>query len=213
MDAFTLPPALPIEQHAAAPWRPKGCDNISLVLQGGGALGAYQAGVYQVMHQAGLRPDTVAGVSIGAINGAIIAGNPPERRIQRLRDFWEGITARPVSLFTWDNDNARKATNIWSALLTPTLGQPGFFTPNTLNPWLSARGSRTAIAFYDTSPLQKTLLELVDFDLLNSGAVRYAAGAVNVLNGNFAYFDRQRVRIEPEHVMASGALPRHFPQS
>src|ERR1700710_332665 len=112
----------PVAQPTHTPWRPKGCDNIALVLQGGGALGAYQAGIYQALDEAGLRPDTVAGVSIGGINAAIIAGNPPGRRVERLRAFWEGITARPVSLITADGDAPRRATNIWSALLTTTLG-------------------------------------------------------------------------------------------
>jgi NTE family protein len=211
----TLTPAHPLSPATFAParWRPRGCDNIALVLQGGGALGAYQAGIYQALHEAGLQPDTVAGVSIGGINAAIIAGNPPDRRVQQLRTFWETITARPVSVsgLPLDGDIARKATNAWSALLTTTLGQPGFFKPNALSPWFSPRGSRTATAFYDTAPLRETLSRLVDFDLLNSGAVRYAAGAVNVLSGNFAYFDSTRTRILPEHVMASGALPPAFP--
>jgi NTE family protein len=211
MDPFMPLRPLPALHSAPKAWRPRGADNIALVLQGGGALGAYQAGVYQALHEAGLMPDTVAGVSIGGINAAIIAGNPPKRRVQRLRDFWEGITARPVTLFPLDGDAARKATNAWSALLTTTLGQPGFFTPNTLNPWVSPRGSKTATAFYDTAPLRANLLELVDFDLLNSGAVRYAAGAVNVLNGNFAYFDNTQTKIHQEHVMASAALPPAFP--
>jgi NTE family protein len=211
MDVFGSSPPLPPTHARKRSWRPRGCDNIALVLQGGGALGAYQAGIYQALDEAGLQPDTVAGVSIGGINGAIIAGNPPERRVERLRDFWEGITARPVSLLAADGDAARKATNNWSALLTTTLGQPGFFKPNPVNPWISPRGSTTATAFYDTRPLRETLLRLVDFDLLNSGAVRYAAGAVNVLNGNFAYFDSTETRILPEHVMASGALPPAFP--
>ena len=198
----TLPPA----QTAPGRWRPRGCDNIALVLQGGGALGAYQAGVYQCLHEAGLWPDTVAGVSIGGINAAIIAGNPPDRR-----DFWETISARPVTLLSFDGDAARKATNAWSALLTTTLGQPGFFKPNVPNPWLSPRGSKTATAFYDTTPLRDTLLRLVDFDLLNSGQVRYAAGAVDVLNGNFIYFDTKKTTILPDHIMASGALPPAFP--
>jgi NTE family protein len=184
---------------------------MALVLQGGGALGAYQAGIYQALHEAGLEPDSVAGVSIGGINAAIIAGNPPDRRVARLREFWEGITAHSVWLFTPDGDDARKARNTWSAYLTTLRGQPGFFTPNRVNAWFSPRGSKTATAFYDTSPLRETLLRLVDFDLLNSGAVRYAAGAVNVLNGNFAYFDSASVEILPEHVMASGALPPAFP--
>jgi NTE family protein len=211
MDPFMPLRPLPALHSAPKAWRPRGADNIALVLQGGGALGAYQAGVYQALHEAGLMPDTVAGVSIGGINAAIIAGNPPERRVQRLRDFWEGITARPVTLFPLDGDAARKATNAWSALLTTTLGQPGFFAPNRLNPWISPRGSKTATAFYDTAPLRANLLELVDFDLLNSGAVRYAAGAVNVLNGNFAYFDNTQTKIHQEHVMASAALPPAFP--
>lgn len=211
MDPFMPSRPLPAVQPALRPWRPRGCDNIALVLQGGGALGAYQAGIYQALHEAGLWPDTVAGVSIGSINAAIIAGNPPERRVERLRMFWEGITARPVSLFSLDGDLARKATNAWSALLTTTLGQPGFFKPNTLSPFISPRGSKSATAFYDTAPLRETLLGLVDFELLNDGPVRYAAGAVNVLNGNFAYFDNTQTRIMPEHVMASGALPPAFP--
>jgi NTE family protein len=209
MDAITpLPPAA---QSVNPRWRPKGCDNIALVLQGGGALGAYHAGIYQALHEAGLWPDTVAGVSIGGINAAIIAGNRPERRVERLREFWEGITARPVSLFTGDGDTARKVFNAWSALLTTTLGQPGFFTPNAISPWISPRGAKTATAFYDTTPLRETLLRLVDFELLNSQGVRFAAGSVNVLNGNFAYFDSTQVVIKPEHVMASGALPPAFP--
>ena len=202
-----LPPILPARQ----PWRPRGCDHIALVLQGGGALGAYQAGVYQALHEAGLQPDIVAGVSIGGVNAAIIAGNPPERRVERLRDFWDGVTARPVSLFTVDGDAARKATNMWSALLTTTLGQPGFFKPNRLNPWISPRGSITATAFYDTAPLRETLSRLVDFDLLNGSGLRYAAGAVNVMSGNFAYFDSTQTQIQPDHVMASAALPPAFP--
>ena len=211
MKALAASPPLPPERPARDPWRPHGCDNIALVLQGGGALGAYQAGIYQALHEAGLQPDIIAGVSIGSINAALIAGNRPERRIERLRDFWQGVTARPVSLFTLDSDAGRKATNLWSALLTTTLGQPSFFTPNLVNPWLSPRGASTAVAFYDTAPLRETLLQLVDFDVLNSGAVRYAAGAVDVLTGNFAYFDSTQSRILPEHVMASGALPPAFP--
>lgn len=174
-------------------------------------MGAYQAGVYQAMHEAGLEPDRIDGVSIGSVNGAIIAGNPPERRVERLREFWETITARPSWPYTPNSDDARKARNTWSSLLTLSFGQPGFFQPNLLNPWISPRGARTATAFYDTVPLRETLLRLVDFALLNSAAVRYAAGAVNVLNGNFAYFDNTETVILPEHVMASGALPPALP--
>jgi NTE family protein len=207
MDAGPLPePRTP-----RTPWRPEGCDRLALVLQGGGALGAYQAGVYQALHEAGLEPDFVAGVSIGGINAAIIAGNPPERRLERLRDFWETITARHVWLWTPDGDDPRKTRNSWSATMTMLLGQPGFFTPNTPNPWFSLRGSKTATSFYDNAPLRETLLRLVDFDLLNRKTPRYACGAVNILNGNFAYFDTAKAELQPEHVMASGALPPALP--
>src|SRR3984957_8856549 len=185
MDVGTLPEI----RAPRARWRPEGCDRMALVLQGGGALGAYQAGVYQALHEAGLEPDWVAGVSIGGINSAIIAGNHRENRLDRLREFWETITARRIWLFTPDGDDARKARNTWSSMLTTMLGQPGFFEPNVPNPWLSPRGAKTATSFYSDAPLRETLLRLVDFDLLNSGVVRFAAGAVNVLNGNFVYFD------------------------
>jgi NTE family protein len=191
--------------------RPKGCDRIALVLQGGGALGAYQAGVYQALHEAGLEPDWIAGVSIGSINGALIAGNPPERRLERLRQFWETVTARSTSLFVPDGDDPRRMANAWSSMLTMALGQPGFFTPTVPNPWISPRGSATATSFYDSAPLRQTLRDLVDFDYLNSNGTRYACGAVNVRSGNFAYFDSTETIIEPMHVMASGALPPALP--
>jgi NTE family protein len=207
MDRGPLPP----RQTQARVVRPPGCERIALVLQGGGALGAYQGGVYQALHEAGLEPDWIAGVSIGGINGAIIAGNPPERRLERLRQFWDNITARPTSLFVPDGDDARRMANIWSSTLTMTLGQPGFFAPTVPNPWLSPRGSATATSFYDNAPLRRTLDELVDFDTLNSNGTRYACGSVNVRTGNFLYFDTTETIIEPEHVMASGALPPALP--
>jgi len=193
------------------PWHPVGCDHTALVLQGGGALGAYQAGVYQAMHESGLWPDSVAGVSIGGINSAIIAGNRPERRLERLREFWETVTAGRGWPFLPEGDDTRKMFNMWSSLMTIAFGQPGFFAPRPENAWLSPRGSRSATAFYDSKPLRETLLRLVDFDLLNNGDVRYAAGAVNVATGNFVYFDSVQTTIEPEHVMASGALPPALP--
>ncbi|HTC09393.1 MAG TPA: patatin-like phospholipase family protein [Acetobacteraceae bacterium] len=207
MDTVSVPPT----HRPDGAWRPEGADRIALVLQGGGALGAYQAGVYQALHEAGLEPDWLAGVSIGGINSAIIAGNRPEHRLERLREFWETITARHVWFYTPDGDDPRKARNSWSSLLTLMQGQPGFFTPNTPNPWLSPRGAKTATSFYDNAPLRETLLRLVDFDLLNSKTTRYACGAVNVANGNFSYFDSTQTVIEPEHIMASGALPPALP--
>jgi NTE family protein len=192
-------------------WRPDRCDRVALVLQGGGALGAYQVGVYQALHEAGLEPDWVCGVSIGAINSAIIAGNPPEHRLDKLRIFWERITARKIWHYTPDGDIYRKARNFTSTMMTTTLGQPGFFKPHDINPWLSPAGARSATSYYDTAPLRETLLELVDFDLINSRKMHFAVGAVNVLTGNFLYFDNKKEVIEPEHVMASGALPPALP--
>ena len=219
MAAVTLPPVRP----PAAPWRPVNCQGVALILQGGGALGSYQAGVYQALHEAGLEPDWVAGISIGSINGAIIAGNPPERRLERLRVFWETITARDFDIAIDGGDDARKWSNSWSSMVTATLGQPGFFAPHAPNPWFSPRGTKTATSFYDNTPLRETLGRLVDFDLLNAKTVRYAAGAVNVQTGNFAYFDTHAGNlgyqigdtiggpITAEHVMASGALPPALP--
>jgi NTE family protein len=193
------------------PWRPERCDRIALVLQGGGALGAYQAGVYQAMHEAGVEPDWVSGVSIGAINSAIIAGNPPNRRLRQLRAFWERITERKIWAFTPDGDVFRKARNATSSWLTMVQGQPGFFSPRFPNPWLSLAGAQTATSCYDTAPLRQTLLELVDFSLINDRSTRFSVGAVNVLTGNFVYFDNSVEEIEPEHIMASGALPPALP--
>ena len=184
---------------------------IGLVLQGGGALGAYQAGVYEALHEADLEPDRITGVSIGGINGALIAGNRPELRLARLREFWETVTARPIWLYTPDGDLPRKLRNAWSSTVTAMFGQPGFFSPSQPNPWLSLRGARTATSFYDSAPLRETLLRLVDFELLNGGLTRFAVGAVNVQTANFNYFDTTRGRITVDHIMASGALPPAMP--
>jgi NTE family protein len=192
-------------------WRPDRCDRIALVLQGGGALGAYQAGVYQAMHEAGVEPDWVSGVSIGAINSAIIAGNPPKRRLQQLQTFWDLITERKIWPFTPDGDIFRKARNAHSCFVTSLAGQPGFFKPRYPNPWISLTGSASATSYYDTDPLRETLTELVDFSLINERANRFSVGAVNVLTGNFVYFDNAKEEIEPEHIMASGALPPALP--
>ena len=192
-------------------WRPEGCDRVALVLQGGGALGAYQAGVYQALHESGIEPDWVSGVSIGAINAAIIAGNVPDQRLSRLRTFWELITDRKIWPFTPDGDIFRKARNATSSWMTMIGGQPGFFEPRVPGPWLSFTGAQTATSYYDNGPLRETLLQLADFSIINSQAIRLAVGAVNVLTGNFVYFDNAREPIEPEHVMASGALPPALP--
>ncbi len=191
--------------------RPSGCEGIGLVLQGGGALGAYQAGVYQALHEAGLEPNWVAGVSIGSINAAIIAGNPPEKRLEQLERFWLDVTARDPFTMWPEGDIARKLRNALSATNTMLFGQPGFFRPPALNAWFAPRGSRAATALYETAPLRKTLERLVDFDLINAKAIRFAVGAVNVTSANFVYFDNAEREIAAEHVMASGALPPALP--
>ncbi len=191
--------------------RPPGCDEISLLLQGGGALGAYQAGVYQALHEAGIEPDWLVGVSIGAINSAIIAGNPVEKRLERLEEFWTTVTANDPYTVWPDGDWPRKLRNAFSATSTVLFGQPGFFRPNVINAWLAPRGSRMATSFYDSSQLYATLNKLVDFELINSGATRLAVGAVNIETANFVYFDNADVYVGPHHIMASAALPPALP--
>jgi NTE family protein len=208
-DDFVVATATPGENKAS--WRPERCDRVALVLQGGGALGAYQAGVYQAMHEARLEPDWVSGVSIGAINSAIIAGNPPSRRLRQLTTFWERITDRKIWPFTPDGDIYRKARNAASAWMTMMQGQPGFFAPRFPNPWLSVAGAQSATSYYDNLPLHETLMDLVDFSMINERSTRFSVGAVNVLTGNFVYFDNTVEQIGPEHVMASGALPPALP--
>ena len=187
-----------------------------LVLQGGGALGSYQAGAFQALCHAGFEPEWIAGISIGAINAAIIAGNDPERRVPRLKEFWEMVSA-PVP---WNpvvkSDRGRTVFNETSAALIATFGVPGFFTPRLPPALLWPPGSPQAQSYYDTSPLKKTLEHLVDFDRINDLKCRLSVGAVSVTSGNFRYFDnvefkRLGKRIGPEHIMASGALPPGFP--
>lgn len=182
-----------------------------LVLQGGGALGAYQAGVYEALAEAGHALDWVAGISIGAINAAIIAGNPPERRVGRLQDFWETVSSTLTARPTLPGKLVRAAFNESAAAAAVLCGLPGFFEPRVPPAALHPPGVPQALSVYDTSPLAETLTRLVDFDLLNAGPVRFSVGAVNLRSGNFAYFDTTRQRIDARHVMASGALPPGFP--
>jgi NTE family protein len=192
------------------PPRPPSYDKkIGLVLQGGGALGSYQAGVYEAMASSEYLPDWVAGISIGAINAAIIAGNAPENRLKRLRGFWNGITTH-TSL--WPSALLGSPV-LWqqkvSALTAVMFGQPGFFTPRILQYWFSPE---KFVSYYDTSALMVTLERLVDFDRINNAKdVRLSVGAVNVRTGQFAYFDSANITIRPEHIMASCALPPGFP--
>jgi NTE family protein len=182
-----------------------------LVLQGGGALGAYQAGVFEALAATGHEPSWVAGISIGAVNAALIAGNPPEHRLTALRAFWDRASSRVPFPSPFADGWGRRLFNEAAAGVVALTGIPGFFEPRITPPWLTLPGSPEATSLYDTAPLRETLLELVDFDLLNNGPMRFSVGAVNVLSGNFTYFDNRERLIGPEHVMASGALPPGFP--
>jgi len=189
-----------------------------LVLQGGGALGAYQAGVYEALAAMQQAPDWVAGISIGAINAALIAGNVPERRVERLREFWEGVSSSPFAApalpaVLHGCDGARDAVNETNATMAMLFGVNGFFSPRLPAAPFQPPGTVAAISYYDTEPLKRTLERLIDFDLLNSDRVRLSVGAVSVTCGNFKYFDtahRGQV-IDARHIMASGALPPGFP--
>ena len=181
-----------------------------LVLQGGGALGAYQAGVFEALSTVYREPTWVAGISIGAINAALITGNPANTRVARLREFWQLLSSsfQPPALSSQGND--RQAVNEASATQVMLMGVPGFFAPRFPPAPFQPRGTLAAISYYDTAPLRQTLERLVDFDRINSGAVRLSVGAVNVRSGNFEYFDSARQRIDARHIMASGALPPGF---
>jgi NTE family protein len=200
---------------APAPTTPAKAECV-LVLQGGGALGSYQAGAFQALCHQGFEPDWIAGISIGAINAAIIAGNPPEQRVARLKEFWE-LVSSPVP---WSpllrGEHGRTVFSEASAALVATFGVPGFFTPRFPPAPLWPPGSPQSQSYYDTAPLRATLERLVDFDRINDLQTRLSVGAVSVTTGNFRYFDNVELsklgkKIGPEHIMASGALPPGFP--
>ncbi|RYF34866.1 MAG: patatin-like phospholipase family protein [Comamonadaceae bacterium] len=200
--------AKPSKTHPAASAANMENARRALVLQGGGALGAYQAGVYAALLEHSEHLDWVAGVSIGAINAAIIAGNSPTQRIERLREFWHLVSSGPTQRApAWLGDRA--LLNQWSANMAAVFGIPGFFSPR-MSPALLLGGAAPLLSYYDTSPLLGTLERLVDFDRINACECRFSVGAVNVRNGNSIYFDNTRQKIGPEHIMASGALPPGF---
>jgi NTE family protein len=192
------------------PWRPV---QIVLVLQGGGALGAYQAGVYQGLHEAGIEPDWIIGTSIGAINAAILAGNKLQNRITKLADFWSGIGCRPLFEERWFPDvSAWQFSDIFTAFNTFMHGVPGFFRPNPKAAWgIHAPLGAEAAAFYTAEPLRRTLAELVDFDIVHAQQPRLTIGAANICSGDMKYFDSREILLGPEHVIASAALPPAFP--
>ena len=199
--------------HAAKAHRPKAPSglpgDVVLVLQGGGALGAYQVGVYQALHDAGIEPAWVIGTSIGAINAAIIAGNPVEQRLDRLNEFWRHVES--PSYLSGPMDWLGMG-NLVANMTTVMRGIPAFFEPNPA----ALRGTRALVgaenaSYYSTEPLRRTLGDLVDFDSLDGGPTRLTVGAVNATSGAMRYFDSRDEKIAVDHIMASGALPPAFP--
>ena len=191
-------------------------ERIALVLQGGGALGAYQGGVYQALAEANLHPDWVSGISIGAINSALIAGNPPEKRVERLREFWETVCTSPTGIpyfrgLKFEDEFAHSILNQLRSFAILLFGAPGFFKLRQPPPYLYPSMSPVAMSYYDVTPLKPTLERMVDFDLINAGATRFSVGTVNIRSGNFVYFDNATHQIGPHHVIASGSLPPGFP--
>jgi NTE family protein len=186
-------------------------DQVALVLQGGGALGSFQVGVFEALDEARIEIDWVAGISIGAVNAAIIAGNPCERRLERLHAFWDRVTGALPALAVLNGDYGREALHETAAAMVAMFGVPGFFRSRFPPPYFLPSGSPGGLSFYDSTPLRDTLDELIDWDLLNDGPMRFSVGAVEVESGNFRYFDNRSDRIDARHVMASGALPPGLP--
>jgi NTE family protein len=196
-------------QEAVNEFRAKASGQVVLVLQGGGALGAYQAGVYEALHEAKVEPDWIIGTSIGAINASIIAGNEPQDRLARLNEFWSRMERPGAWPFVpaWTG-----ISNTWSYWSTLFRGIPGFFEPHLPAFW----GAHIPLGvdragFYSTASLRQTLGELVDFSIINAGSPRLTVGAANVRTSMMQYFDSRQAEISARHIMASGALPPAFP--
>jgi NTE family protein len=183
---------------------------IIYVFQGGGALGSFQVGGVEALYEHDYRADMVVGISIGGMNAAIVAGNPPEKRLEKLKQFWNKITVSiplPNSPFA----GMSKIHNYFGAQHALHLGQSGFYKPKLLSPWLLSHVTPDQLSFYDTSPLRETLNEVIDFEYLNQGHVRLCLGATELASGDFVFFDNSKEKITVEHIMASGALPPGFP--
>jgi NTE family protein len=182
---------------------------VVLVLQGGGALGSYQAGVYQALHEAGVEPDWIIGTSIGAINASLIAGNPPSERLPKLKEFWRRMEQNPIWNIRTAFPDFNERLSYWT---TVTHGIPGFFKPNPLaHAGDSYPLGAERAGYYTTAPLESTLAELVDMDLLNKCEPRLTVGAAHVRTSQMRYFDSQHCKLAIKHIMASGALPPAFP--
>jgi NTE family protein len=205
---MTEMPNMMIHQGVNA-YRQKAKGHVVLVLQGGGALGAYQVGVYQALHEAGVEPDWIIGTSIGAINAGIITGNEPQNRLERLKEFWSRMEQpNPRSAFPGFGGIA----DTMAYMSTVTAGIPGFFKPNLP----AFFGSHVPLGvdragFYSTEPLRETLNDLIDFSIINRGTPRLTVGAAHVRSSMMRYFDSRDGEIAVEHIMASGALPPAFP--
>ena len=185
-------------------------DEVVLVLQGGGALGSYQAGVFEALAAEDIAPNWVAGTSIGAINAALIAGNAPGERVARLREFWELVSSAVPAPFWTPDGLTHRWLNRLAATQALVFGVPGFFAPRVPPAPLQRYGTLAAISYYDSTPLKDTLERLVDFERLNAATLRISIGAVNVRTGNLVYFDSAKQRLDVRHIMASGALPPGF---
>jgi NTE family protein len=182
---------------------------IVLVLQGGGALGSYQAGVYEALHEADIEPDWIIGTSIGAINASLIAGNPPKQRLERLREFWKRMEQKPLFTVPGAWSGFHDALGYWTTLMR---GIPGFFAPNpSAHLGLDYPIGAERVGYYSTDALEQTLLQLVDFSLVNQCRPRLTVGAAHVRTSEMRYFDSRNHNIDVRHVMASGALPPAFP--
>jgi len=194
-------------------------EQTALVLQGGGALGSYQAGAYQALEEAGISLDWIAGVSIGAINAALIAGTKPAERIATLRAFWDEVSSEPWWL-GWlgalpakvvELQQVRAGLNHLSAATALTFGVRSMFAPRAVPAWFWPAEGPSATSLYDSAPLAAALVRFVDFERINAGPMRFSVGAVNIRTGNFDYFDTATDQIRLEHVLASAALPPMFP--
>lgn len=189
-------------------------DEIVYLFQGGGALGAFQVGVFQALEEFGYVPDWIVGISIGSLNASIIAGNPPGKRAEMLYKFWDSISHQIEPLWDYSDTTDNKLFtlyNQYSALYALLFGQTGFFKPARVNPWFIDKADPTHLSFYDTSPLRNTLLEVIDFEYLNKAYTRLTVGAVNIVSGKLKFFDNKKQALSVEHIMASCALPPGFP--